>query len=47
MERPMAELNARVPCSVETRDDLRALKTDNQRYEDVLRELVAEYRDND
>lgn len=41
----MSDLRARVPCSVATRDELRALKTDNQRYEDVLRELVEEYQD--
>jgi hypothetical protein len=43
----MAELDARVPCTTETRDDLRALKTDeDQRYEDVLRRLVREHKDN-
>ena len=41
----MAELNARVPCTSETRDELRALKTDNERYEDVLRQLVEEHGD--
>lgn len=45
----MAELDARLPCSTETRDRIRALKTDDQRrYEDVLRRLVDEYdREND
>ena len=38
----MAELDARVPCSSETRDELRALKTDNERYEDVLRRLIRD-----
>lgn len=42
----MAELNARVPCTSETRDKLRALKTDNERYEDVLQRLVNEHNDN-
>lgn len=43
----MAELNARVPCTTETRDELRALKTDeDQRYEDVLRRLVREHKNN-
>ena len=37
----MAELDARIPCTSETRDDLRALKNDNERYEDVLRRLVG------
>jgi hypothetical protein len=43
----MAELDARVPCTTETRDELRALKTDeDQRYEDVLRRLVREHKNN-
>jgi hypothetical protein len=43
----MAELNARVPVTSELRDELRALKTDeNQRYEDVLWALVREHKDN-
>lgn len=37
----MAELNARVPCTSETRDELRALKNDDeQRYEDVLQRML-------
>jgi len=44
----MTELDARVPLTSETRDELRALKTDeNQRYEDVLRQLVREHKDKD
>lgn len=39
----MAELNARIPTSVRTRDRLRALKTDNERYEDVLQRLIRQY----
>lgn len=42
----MAELNARVPCTSETRDKIRALKTDNERYEDVLQRLLREREDN-
>lgn len=42
----MAELNARVPVTSELRDELRALKTDDDRYEDVLRRLVREHKDN-
>ena len=43
----MAELDARVPCSTATRDHLRALKTDNDRYEDVLRRLIDETQEKD
>jgi len=42
----MAELNARVPCTTETRDELRALKTDAERYEDVLRRLIDDHSQN-
>jgi len=42
----MAELDARVPVTSELRDELRALKTDDDRYEDVLRRLVREHKDN-
>lgn len=41
----MAELNARVPCTSGTRDKLRALKTDTERYEDVLQRLLKEHDD--
>jgi hypothetical protein len=41
MGRPnMARLDARIPCQSETRDQLRALKRDNDRYEDVLQRLL-------
>lgn len=44
----MAELDARVPCTTKTRDELRALKNDDeQRYEDVLRRLVREHKKKD
>jgi len=36
----MSELNARIACSVETRDRLRRLKVDDETYDDVLRRLV-------
>lgn len=42
----MAELNARVPCTTDTRDELRALKTDAERYEDVLQRLLRDRKDN-
>jgi len=42
----MAELNARVPCTAETRDKLRALKTDTERYEDVLQRLIRDHEEN-
>jgi len=38
----MPELDARVPCRSETRDRLRALKNDADRYEDVLQRLIDE-----
>ena len=43
----MAELDARVPCTSQTRDELRRLKTDAERYEDVLRRLIDEHGEND
>lgn len=43
----MAELDARIPTRSETRDELRALKNDNERYEDVLRRLLDEHQQND
>lgn len=42
----MAELDARIPCTSETRDELRALKTDTERYEDVLRRLLRDSEGN-
>lgn len=36
----MAELAARVPCAVETRDTLRALKVGADSYQDVLEWLI-------
>lgn len=36
----MSELDARIPTTVRTRDRLRALKTDSERYEDVLQRLL-------
>jgi len=41
----MAELDARVPCTSKTRDELRGLKTDTERYEDVLQRLLREHED--
>jgi hypothetical protein len=42
----MAELNARIPTTAETRDELRALKRDSERYEDVLRRLLRDHKNN-
>lgn len=36
----MTELAARIPCETETRDRLRGLKRDAERYEDVLQRLL-------
>jgi hypothetical protein len=38
----MSELNARLPCRSETRDKIRALKRDSERYEDVLQRLIED-----
>jgi len=38
----MAELDARLPCRSETRDEIRALKKGTERYEDVLQRLLDE-----
>jgi hypothetical protein len=43
----MSELDARLPCRSETRDEIRALKRDSERYEDVLQRLLNEARGND
>lgn len=42
----MTELTGRVPCTIETRDDLKALKDDGERYEDLLRRLIQTHEDN-
>ena len=42
MRETMTELNARVSCTSETRDNLRALKAGDERYEDVLQRLLDE-----
>ena len=47
MSRKMANLSARLPCEPETRDRIRSMKTDNERYEDVLRRLMDHYEEND
>lgn len=36
----MAELDARIPCRSDTRDELRALKEGTERYDDVLQRLI-------
>jgi len=38
----MPELDARVPCTSETRDELRGLKQGTETYEDVLRRLLGD-----
>jgi hypothetical protein len=39
----MPEENARIPCTVETRDALRALVDEDERYEDVLRRMLDKH----
>jgi predicted CopG family antitoxin len=39
----MAELNARVPCTDDTRSRLKSLKEGSERYEDVLQRLLEEH----
>lgn len=34
---------ARVPCSVETRDRLRAAKRGGDRYDDLFRKMLEQY----
>lgn len=41
----MAELDARIPCTAETRTRVRRLRDDGERYEDVLRRMLREYED--
>lgn len=42
----MAELDARIACSSETRAEIKELRAPDERYEDVLRRLVREHKDN-
>lgn len=42
----MAELDARIPCTVDTRTEIRRLRDDGERYEDVLRRLLREHEEN-
>lgn len=39
----MAELKARLPCRIETRDKIRALKRGSETYDDVLQRLYSEH----
>lgn len=39
----MAELEARLPCRIETRDKIRALKRGSDTYDDVLQRLYSEH----
>lgn len=41
----MSELDARIACTVDTRDELRARKSDAERYEDVLQRLLSSTAD--
>jgi hypothetical protein len=43
----MAELNARIPCQDETRDELRALKEGSERYDDVLQRMLDAFEAKD
>ena len=42
----MSELNARIPCTADTRAEIRRLREDGERYEDVLKRLVRVHEDN-
>ena len=42
----MAELNARISCSNETRTALKELARDDERYEDVLQRLMDAHKEN-
>lgn len=42
----MPELDARIPCESETRNQIRALKQGQERYEEVLRRMLREYEGN-
>ena len=39
----MADLKARIPCQIETRDDIRTLKRGSETYDEVLQRLYSEY----
>lgn len=39
----MEELEARLPCRIETRDKIRALKRGSETYDDVLQRLYSEH----
>lgn len=41
-----ADLTARITCTPETRDRVRALKQGTERYEDVLQRLIQVYDEN-
>lgn len=40
------DLTARITCTPDTRDDVRALKKGSERYEDVLQRLIRVYEEN-
>lgn len=41
------DLTARITCSPETRDEVRALKKGTERYDDVLQRLIKAYEEHD
>lgn len=41
----MSELSARIPCRVETRNKIRALKRGGETYDEVLQRLHSEHAD--
>lgn len=43
----MAELDARIACTSETRAEIREMRGEGERYEDVLRRLLDNYQQND
>lgn len=40
------DLTARITCTPETRDEVRALKQGTERYDDVLQRLIQVYEEN-
>jgi predicted CopG family antitoxin len=42
----MSNATSRIPLEPQTRDDLRAMKEGVERYDDVIRRLIEENREN-
>jgi hypothetical protein len=43
----MAELNARIPCTDETRAEIRSLCNRSERYEDLLQRMLEVYKEHE